>query len=1065
MALKGDLASVDLAQVFQMLALNRKVGLFCVTAPTGWRALYFEPRGVGVYCDEQIVVDRVLTQIARSGRVDEDAIAEIRSHAAERGMSLTDGVLASGALEEAELDYLIRTELEEQIFDLFFWQEADFEFFENRETLEGRPGAVDPRFRFSVDSVIMEAARRIDEWALIQERIDSSKEIFRPLVATYEVEGLEDTEVSLLDLVDGKRNVDRLIELTGHSSFLVFKGLSVLLDEGLIEPVPQEQLVGLARECSAESRNVDALNLYELALVGADSAEAVTTHQEAAEVCETVKEYERAGHHLRSVAEFSKDTGAAVQALQHVVDLLPTDLRAREQLVELTAGRSDLQKFGIDPVAQGKELVDLYLAADDVDRVRAILERLLEENPKDVDLKKQLVNVYSRCNDPRRVVELYESIADDLVQRREPIEAIKFLQKIVMIDRSRRDISERIRSLYQMDERSRSRKRSAMLVLASLILVCSLGVAWYFYDQTAREEFAATDREVAQLIEDGDYGAARARCEAFTAKFPLTLALRDVNARVATIDSLERQEQNRLAQAERDQQRDLEERRQRYRIGYELYKTLFEQQRLEEAKEQLESVLAMVDEAGRGEDFLWARENQIQEQIEDLDRTLRRADYLTKESSRLLAAGDWKGARDRRFELLSEYGDTSNGRNVLLPVHIATQPEGAAVLVPRGTEMVEVGRTPCTIECPPDDEIAMTISLDGFRSAEAQFTSRDIEIVEHVLQILPNTRLSFEEPVRGEIAGTPDGRVVAGLRGGRIGFGKLGRDESRVARLPGLDEFHGRAAIEGSIAYITTSEGRVQAYQIDSATKVWEVGPLVSPPQFDPVVSDSRVVICDESGRLMAFDVRVASKSPIWTRRIDGVLASPPVIVDQNVYCLTTDGELIAHRMNSGDRSMSIDLGYSVGSGLRVVRGAAVVTSTSGELVAIRLADSAELWRVASSDRSPFDHIGGDGESIFAGTSTGEVVRVALRSGEVDARQSLGARILSEPVLTEDQIVWHVRREGPRTRALEALIALRPDDLGPFWEFEDPRPFATRPAVVAGGVVLATDSGEVLRFR
>ncbi|MEY2980412.1 MAG: hypothetical protein RL562_639, partial [Planctomycetota bacterium] len=39
MALKGDLASVDLAQVFQMLALNQKVGMLCITSPRGWRAL------------------------------------------------------------------------------------------------------------------------------------------------------------------------------------------------------------------------------------------------------------------------------------------------------------------------------------------------------------------------------------------------------------------------------------------------------------------------------------------------------------------------------------------------------------------------------------------------------------------------------------------------------------------------------------------------------------------------------------------------------------------------------------------------------------------------------------------------------------------------------------------------------------------------------------------------------------------------------------------------------------------------------------------------------------------
>ena len=46
MALRGDLASVDLAQVFQMLALNKKVGLLSIQSDTQRRVLYFDERGV-----------------------------------------------------------------------------------------------------------------------------------------------------------------------------------------------------------------------------------------------------------------------------------------------------------------------------------------------------------------------------------------------------------------------------------------------------------------------------------------------------------------------------------------------------------------------------------------------------------------------------------------------------------------------------------------------------------------------------------------------------------------------------------------------------------------------------------------------------------------------------------------------------------------------------------------------------------------------------------------------------------------------------------------------------------
>jgi len=43
------------------------------------------------------------------------------------------------------------------------------------------------------------------------------------------------------------------------------------------------------------------------------------------------------------------------------------------------------------------------------------LERLLLVAPEDPDLKKALVNVHIKAGDQKRVVELYESIADDLV--------------------------------------------------------------------------------------------------------------------------------------------------------------------------------------------------------------------------------------------------------------------------------------------------------------------------------------------------------------------------------------------------------------------------------------------------------------------------------------------------------------------------------------------------------------------------------------------------------------------------------------------------------------------------
>ena len=76
MALRGDLASVDLAQVFQMLALNKKVGLLSIHSAKQWKVLYFDQRGVTVHHNVHRLLDKVVAASVRSGRLLEESVDE-----------------------------------------------------------------------------------------------------------------------------------------------------------------------------------------------------------------------------------------------------------------------------------------------------------------------------------------------------------------------------------------------------------------------------------------------------------------------------------------------------------------------------------------------------------------------------------------------------------------------------------------------------------------------------------------------------------------------------------------------------------------------------------------------------------------------------------------------------------------------------------------------------------------------------------------------------------------------------------------------------------------------------
>ena len=640
MALRGDLASVDLAQVFQMLALNKKVGLLSIQSANLWEVLYFDQRGVTVHHNVHDILDRVVGAFVRSGRLTQDALDEVRDHAVRMGQPLADSLLAGGYLEEPELDEQYRLELEEQIYDLFFCRDAKFEFHENVSTLDGREGAIDERFFYNCDSIIMEAARRIDEWAYISERIPTTAEVLVATVDAIDIEEYGSDGAAVFELLDGRRNVARVIAITGLSNFVVCKVLSQLLDSNAIAPVAQEELPLLAAECKREGRLQDAISLYERAIeLGVGLPEC---HTEAARAYQAAEEYELAIYHLECEAEFrigENDLRGAAQCLMQVKQLVPTDLQARERLVELTLGPERVRVGDFDPMAEGKELVELLIEFGDIERVRALLERLLLVEPNDPDLKKALVNVHVRAGDQKRVAQLYESIADDLVRQGKPLEAVGYLQKILLIDRGRTDISERVRRLYEFDERSRRRSRALGVLAVSFCLLLVLGSGYWFYNERAREEFDRID--VRELVKHEDFAAARAAYDDFVLKHPLTTTVAKAEAELQKIEAAQQLFEARRRSERATRQRELQALRDEYRTLWARHRELFLSGKPEEALAAVIKVRQLVDKAAGADDVAWSLEQQVERHHASLREFLAESVRLASPTIRssLLAIG------------------------------------------------------------------------------------------------------------------------------------------------------------------------------------------------------------------------------------------------------------------------------------------------------------------------------------------------------------------------------------------------------------------------------------------
>ncbi len=1052
-----------------MLALNKKVGLLSIQSAKLWKVLYFDQRGVTVHHNVHRILDRVVASFVRSGRLTEDAVDEVRDHAAKMGQALTDSLLAGGYLQAEEIEHQYGSELEEEIYDLFFCRDAKFEFHENAQRIEGRDGAIDERFFFNCDSVIMEAARRIDEWAYISERIPTTAEILAQTGHAVEFEDMGPDAPAIFDLVDGRRNIARLVELTGLSNFQVCKVASQLLDAGAVAPVAAEELIPGAQECMADGRLADAINLYERAVSQETGIPEV--HTLAAAAYQAAEEYEHAIYHLECEAEYriaASDFAGAAAKLLEVRQLVPTQLRARERLVEITLG-TKIDLPGFDPMAEGKSLVDLLIEFGDIARVRALLERLLLVEPNDPDLKKALVNVHVKTGDQKRVVELYESIADDLVRQGKPLEAVGYLQKILLLDRGRADISERLRRLYEFDERSRKRRRSLAALASLFSLMVVLGAAYWFYNQRAEEVFAGID--VREMVAREDFAGAMTAYEDFLLHHPLTTAVSKARDELQQIEALrQRFEAERIAaKAERD--REQKRIRAEYRMLWGRHREQFLAGQPEQSMASLAQVRELLAKAGAPEDMTWAMEQQVERTWQKMRQFLDEAASLAASYETALARGDWQVARGHALRLRSEFDSTEAARRCPIPVWISTRPAGALLLQgDKPIERIVAGvsqpvRTPTMVLCPQQGgAVSFVATIDGYAPRRIDVDPRTQGLVDVLMEVVAERSIDFQAPVQTGI-GVGEGWLAAGVRGGRLAVARTDGSQQTVHELSGLKAVDTTPIVTSGRVFFVTTENTVECIGLEPGVPVsgWPVR-LAEAPATELVAREGRVLLVDRNHVLHCWEQ--SNGRLLWSVSLDSAPAGPPVIERRQVRVGTADGRVVTVDATSG-QVLGV-LRSEVGIATRVFsdNGFVFFGLGNGTVQAVDAGDGRVVWS------TPIGRTPADGELALAADTVlvigpdQQLLALDRATGKESARLPLGAGNVHGLQVNGSRAFVSMRRPRERKRAAyDSLLAIDLSSVSLLWEYNDEGTSGGRPGMDDMIVAWPSAKGAVVLFR
>jgi tetratricopeptide (TPR) repeat protein len=231
MAIKGSLKEASLPDVLQLLALGQKSGCLSIADRSNFGYIYFD-KGRISYASIVNRRDRLGEILARHGRITPEQLdAAIHRQSRERDKKLGEILVAQGVLSQQDLERYIRMQIEEAVYYLFTWTQGTFNF-----EADVRPEQQDFLVSINPQSLLLEGARRVDEWSLIEKKIPSFDLIFVVDRDRLDISDavLTDMQQRLLPLLDGSRDVNKVVEDFGLGEFEIGKALYGLITAGFV---------------------------------------------------------------------------------------------------------------------------------------------------------------------------------------------------------------------------------------------------------------------------------------------------------------------------------------------------------------------------------------------------------------------------------------------------------------------------------------------------------------------------------------------------------------------------------------------------------------------------------------------------------------------------------------------------------------------------------------------------------------------------------------------------------------------------------------------------------------
>jgi hypothetical protein len=273
-ALEGTLRDFSLSDIFQLIGLQRKTGVLTLRSKEDVVTVSFlDGKVVGADSLNKRLEDRLGQVLLKTGAVTKpelDAALKTQMETLER---LGHILLERSVISREELKKAFEKQILQIIYRVFRWQDGDYHFSQESSV------DYDAELVTAIgsESILMEGARMLDEWPIIEKAIPHREVVFvatqaarqaevsteresddieafdidlEPVLPTPSASGhvrISPVERDIVALIDGVATVDEIVRNSPYGEFDTCKALYTLLTRSLIRQATREEMTRAAQ--------------------------------------------------------------------------------------------------------------------------------------------------------------------------------------------------------------------------------------------------------------------------------------------------------------------------------------------------------------------------------------------------------------------------------------------------------------------------------------------------------------------------------------------------------------------------------------------------------------------------------------------------------------------------------------------------------------------------------------------------------------------------------------------------------------------------------------------------